>query len=100
MIELYSQCASALFAGFAALLWAYSAWIKTPKSFPIKVFVDVGSGSYDGTKPAFGEALSEALDALAVALNKQSYWSGWAAAASSVSAVAQAFAIFAHIRGW
>ena len=94
---------SALFAFAAAVLWFFSAVVKTPKSFSIHVARPGLMGQPLGGNPLggtyVGQAYSEDLIALASALRRQSRFSAWAAFCAGVSAIFQALSLYFYLLG-
>jgi hypothetical protein len=82
---------SALFAIGAAVLWFFSAVVKTPTSFAIHVVrpqqQPMGGNPMGGTYG--GQAYSEDLISLANALKRQSKFSAGAAICAGISALLQ-----------
>lgn len=77
--------ASAFFAVVAAVLWFWSARVKTPAEFEVVVEVQT---SPDGS--GIGGGGSVELTELGYALKRQSRRSGWAAVSAGVSAILMA----------
>ena len=92
---------SALFAIVAAVLWFFSAVVKTPKSFSINVIRPDSMGLPFGGNPLggtyVGQAYSEDLIALANALRRQSRFSAWAAFCAGVSAIFQTLSLYFYL---
>jgi hypothetical protein len=82
---------SALFAIAAAVLWIFSAVVKTPTNFAIHVVRPIqppmGVNPLEGTY--VGQAYSRDLISLANALKRQSKFSAWAAICAGISALLQ-----------
>jgi hypothetical protein len=86
---------TAVFAIIAAVLWLKSAKIKTPENFSIYVVkpnqTPLGGNPMGGTY--LGNAYSQDLTELAIALKKQSKLSANAASFAALSAMIQALSI-------
>lgn len=90
------QWGSGLFAFVAAVLWLKSAMIRTPLSFRVNIFrrgySDLLKDKEPLSTPDIGH--SPAMDELGEALQRQSWWSAWAAVAAAISAACQAVTMF------
>lgn len=85
------EFASAIFAFMAAALWLYASRIKSPKSITITVpTIHIYSEPVVGSQ-VLGGAIGETedLEALAMALIKQSRWNSFAALSAAASAACQ-----------
>lgn len=98
IIKALLDWASFLLAVAAAVLWLYSARVKTPDTFTITVSA-AGMGPPLGGDPVGGAFVgvghSPELVTLANALRWQSSLSAWAARCAGISALCQGFALIA-----
>ncbi len=88
---------TAIFAFVAAILWFFSAKVKTPNSFSIHVvkpngMEPLGGDPIGGTYQ--GHGYSSELTNLAESLSQQSKLSAWAAIFAGLSAITQTISIF------
>ena len=85
------EFSSAIFALGAAALWFFASFIKTPKRITINVpTMHIYSETVVGSQVsggAIGE--TEDLEALAIALIKQSRWNSFAALSAAAAAACQ-----------
>ena len=90
-MKIYFEFGSAIFAVGAAALWLFASRIKTPKSIAINVpTIHIHSETVVGSQ-VLGGAIGETedLEALAMALIKQSRWNSFAALSAAASAACQ-----------
>lgn len=97
-IALWLEIASAGFAVIAAVLWLVSSYVKTPRTFTVKVLsTHFASSDVDGSEViSEGAGHSPELQDLGEALKKQSRLSSYAAIAAALAALCQGAAIWAH----
>ena len=93
IVNIICQVLAALMALGAALIWWWSARIKTPEQFQIFVTVDQLNTGFGGGGNGTGTAVSPELNELAGALKRQSSLSGYAAMLTGLSALLQAIAL-------
>jgi hypothetical protein len=86
----WPNLSSAAFAFVATVLWWFSATIKLPHSFPLRVLSSHSLAEQVIGSQVISEGSSKELDDLGRAIIKQSRLSDWAAGAASASAILQA----------
>ncbi len=98
LISKYGELGSALCSFAAAVLWAMSARIRTPKTFAITVLTEHSDDAeFPGSQViASGWGESKELTDLGLALRKQSLLSAEAAMAAAGAAILQVAVILVH----
>ena len=88
----HADIASAAFTFAAAVLWLFSAGVKIPQTFSVKVITThTGDGEFPGAQVVGqGFGASNELNYLGRALIKQSKLSAGAAACAAIAAMLQA----------